>query len=185
MGVWGSGRQGRQPLAAAHPVVRLCAIQDPPPARNAAVRNHADLGRFNLWRPMIVDRMRGSNRPSAMPTGVFRELPENRRIRELQFMVPEFVDRMRGSQWMQAQPAGNSRKTAEFGNSNLWFPNSSPEPAAARACRLSLPGTPGKTAEFGSSNLWLPNSSIGCAAASGCRLSLPAASETGHCPGGK
>ena len=27
--------------------------------------------------------------------------------------------------------SGEFRKTAEFGNSNLWFPNSSPEPAAA------------------------------------------------------
>ena len=33
VGVWGSGRQGRRPLAAAHSIVRLCAIQEPPPAR--------------------------------------------------------------------------------------------------------------------------------------------------------
>ena len=28
----------------------------------------ADLGRSNLWRPMVVDRTRGSNRQSALPT---------------------------------------------------------------------------------------------------------------------
>ena len=36
--------------------------------------------------------------------------------------------------------SGKSRKTGEFGNSNLWFPNSSIDPAAASGCRLSLPG---------------------------------------------
>ena len=66
--------------------------------RNRALPG-ADLGRFNLWRPMVVERMRGSNRPSALPT----------------------------------------RKAEEFGDSNLWSPNSSIEPAAAtgrRPCRL-------------------------------------------------
>ena len=33
------------------------------------MRNHADLGRFNLWRPMVVARIRGSKGPSALPTG--------------------------------------------------------------------------------------------------------------------
>ena len=32
-------------------------------------RKTADLGRFNLWRPMVVERIRGSNRLSALPTG--------------------------------------------------------------------------------------------------------------------
>ena len=36
--------------------------------------------------------------------------------------------------------SGKSRKTGEFGNFNLWFPNSSIDPAAASGCRLSLPG---------------------------------------------
>ena len=58
--------------------------------------------RFNLWRPIVVNRTRGSNRLSALPTG---------------------------SAGMSF--SGKFRKTAEFGNSNLWFPNSSPEPAAA------------------------------------------------------
>ena len=32
VGVWGSGRRSRQPLAAAHPAVRPCIIREPPPA---------------------------------------------------------------------------------------------------------------------------------------------------------
>ena len=73
------------------------------------------------------------------------------RIRELQCMVPEFVERTRGSQWVQAQPAGASPSRracgeigkSELGNSNVWFPNSSREPAAAsgsRHCRPPLKG---------------------------------------------
>ena len=38
---------------------------------------------------------------------------------------------------------GEFRKTAEIGNFNLWFPISSPEPAAASGCRLSLPAASG------------------------------------------
>ena len=34
--------------------------------RNRALPG-AGLGRFNLWRPMVIERMRGSNRPSALP----------------------------------------------------------------------------------------------------------------------
>ena len=30
-------------------------------------RGFADLGRFNLWRPMVVNRPRGSNRVQAQP----------------------------------------------------------------------------------------------------------------------
>ena len=78
-------------------------------------------GSFNLWRPIVVNRTRGSNRLSALPTG---------------------------SAGMSFP--GKFRKTAEFGNSNLWFPNSSLEPAAASGtghcpaaasgCRHCLPG---------------------------------------------
>ena len=46
---------------------------------------------------------------------------------------------VRGSNADRCFP-GKSRKTGEFGNSNLWFLNSSPDPAAASGCRLSLPG---------------------------------------------
>ena len=44
---------------------------------------------------------------SAVPTSVFRGNPENRRIRELEFVVPEFVDRTRGSKWQSALPTGS------------------------------------------------------------------------------
>ena len=54
-----------------------------------------DLGRFNLWRPMVVDRTRGSKWLSALPSRQRR---------------PEF--------------SGEYRKTEESGNSNLWFPDS-------------------------------------------------------------
>ena len=91
------------------------------PAKWAVGFNNADFGRFNLWRPIVVNRTRGSNRLSALPTG---------------------------SAGMSFP--GKFRKIAEFGNSNLWFPNSSPEPAAASGtghcpaaasgCRHCLPG---------------------------------------------
>ncbi len=48
----------------------------------------------------------GTARPAA-PTGVFRKIPENRRIREIQFMLPEYVVRTGGSKCVQAQPAGS------------------------------------------------------------------------------
>ena len=49
---------------------------------------------------------------------------ETRRIRELEFMVPEFVARTGGSNRVQAQPAGRSfpgksRKIADLGRFNL------------------------------------------------------------------
>ena len=56
------------------------------------------------WKPVLLE--------SAGPTCVFRDIPENRRIRELEFMVPEFVDRTGGSEWVQAQPARPSRSSA-------------------------------------------------------------------------
>ena len=44
---------------------------------------------------------RGGQRPPVNPQGTLRI----RRIRELEFMVPEFVERIGGSRWVQAQPA--------------------------------------------------------------------------------
>ena len=104
-------------------------------------------------------------------------------------MVPEFVERTRGSQWMQAQPAGASpsrracgeTEKAEFGNSNVWFPNSSREPAAASGCRLSLPEPPpagepagrSESQNSGTPTVWFPNSSREPAAASGSRHCRP------------
>ena len=42
-----------------------------------------------------------------MPIVVFWEIPKNRRIRELEFMVPEFVARTGGSKWVSALPTGS------------------------------------------------------------------------------
>ena len=38
------------------------------PAAQAVGLNHADFGRFNLWRPTVVARTRGSKWLSALPT---------------------------------------------------------------------------------------------------------------------
>ena len=46
----------------------------------------ADFGRFSLWRTIVVERTRGSNRVQAQPAG---------------------------SQWVQAQPAGSKRVQAQ------------------------------------------------------------------------
>ena len=46
------------------------------PARACQAQNcgltGADFGRLNVWRPTVVDRMRGSKWPSALPTGLGR-----------------------------------------------------------------------------------------------------------------
>ena len=68
----------------------------------------AEFGNSNLWFPNSCQNRRQQVEPG----------PARRRIRELQFMVPEFVERTGGSKWGRALPG------AEFGNSNLWFPNS-------------------------------------------------------------
>ena len=53
-----------------------------------------------------ADRALPARRKSAAPTGVFRGIPENRRIRELKFMVPGFVERTGGSSCQSALPTG-------------------------------------------------------------------------------
>ena len=58
-GSGGSGRQGRRPLAAAHSIVRLCAIQEPPPATrrqrrqkfSRSARKTGEFGKSNLCFP--------------------------------------------------------------------------------------------------------------------------------------
>ena len=61
----------------------------------------------------VVARIRGSKWVQAQLAGnagmCFPENPENRRIRELQFMVPEFVARTGGSKWLSALPTSVSR----------------------------------------------------------------------------
>ena len=42
------------------------------PVISGEFRKSADLGRFNLWRPMVVARTRGSKWPSALPTVTLR-----------------------------------------------------------------------------------------------------------------
>ena len=133
--VWGSGRRGRRPQAAAHPIVRLSTIREPPPAEvsrqcRPAIRKEpcgfADLGRSNLWRPMVVDRTGGSRWVQAQPAGsrwvqaracpsrqcrpvISRRFLEIRRIREVRSMLPEFVAGTRGSNRLSALPTGGSK----------------------------------------------------------------------------
>ena len=74
---------------------RGCRLSLPPlkgevPAKRAEGYANADLGRFNVWRPMVVDRTGGSKvgagpACSALPTG---------------------------SKWVQAQPARPCRPAA-------------------------------------------------------------------------
>ena len=73
------------------------------PAAQAVGFKNADLGRFNLWRPMVVERMRGSKWNRALPGGSQwnRALPGgsqwNRAL-------------LGGSRWVQAQPARTLRE---------------------------------------------------------------------------
>ena len=74
----------------------------------------ADFGRFSLWRPIVVERTRGSKRVQAQPAG-------SKRVQ----VQPA------GSQWVQALPAcrksarpteNPQRGFADFGRFNLWRP---------------------------------------------------------------
>ena len=78
-------------------------------------RKTGEFGNLNLWFPNSSTELaaasgcRLSLPESAAPTCVFRGIPENRRIRELEFMVSEFVDRTGGSKWLSALPTGGSK----------------------------------------------------------------------------
>ena len=78
---------------------------------------------------------------------------------------------------------GKSRKTGEIGNSNLWFPISSIEPAVASGCRPCRPENrrPWPLFPVWRNALKFPLYCLVCAAAGGCRLSLPAASGRRPC----
>ena len=105
------------------------AAAESPPAEAGSARpsvrkeacGFADLGRSNLWRPMVVDRMRGSRWVQAQPAG---------------------------SKWVQAQPAGSADMSfpENFGKPQTSAASiyggrqSSPEPAAATGCRHCRPG---------------------------------------------
>ena len=95
----------------------------------------ADLGRFNLWRPMVVNKIRGSGWTWALSSADFGN----------------FNLRFPKSSIEPAAATGSGVcPDAEFGNSNVWFPNSSTEPAAAS-------GTgPCPAADFGRFSLWRP-----------------------------
>ena len=79
-------------------------------------------------------------RPAASPhnpQGILRI----RRIREVQFMLPEFVDRMRGSNRQSAQPTGSRWNRALPGGGSSWqsaLPTGS-QWVQAQPARLSLP----------------------------------------------
>ena len=148
VGVWGSGRRGRQPLAAAYPIGRLCAIREPPPAEAAA--------------------------PPYNPQRILRI----RRTQPLQFMAAGFVCYSaaaggtghcpaRKLRWGSGGAVGRAdgHLLPRILSSGYALFESLPQPESLRGV---------SKAEFGSSNLWLPNSSIESAAAGGCRLSLPA-----------
>ena len=108
---------------------------------------HEEFGSLNLWLPNSCSIRRQQVEPGTarrqqvgLGTIVFTVL---RRIREVQFMLPEFVFysaaaggcrpcRPGGSRWQSALPTGSKWVWAlsclspheEFGSSNLWLPNS-------------------------------------------------------------
>ncbi len=96
----------------------------------------ADFGRFNLWRPIVVERTRGSKRVQAQPAG-------SKRVQALPA----------GSKWVQAWPADSgsrqgrpkirSADSQTSAASIYGGRQSSKEPAAASGCRLSLPAASG------------------------------------------
>ena len=63
VGVWGSGRQGRRPLATAHPIVRLCTIREPPPVSPRRQRRPS-IHKQVLWirRPWPLQFMAANGR---------------------------------------------------------------------------------------------------------------------------
>ena len=52
---------------------------------------------------------------------ISRKLLEIRRIRGLEFMVPEFVARTGGSRWLSALPTGSNRNRALPGGGSRWL----------------------------------------------------------------
>ena len=92
------GGQGSSAGCAAAGGTGHCPVQAQPARRrqrrqefSGEFRKTADLGRFNLWRPMVVERIRGSNRLSALPTGsrCVQAQPADRRIlMKLRYLPP-------------------------------------------------------------------------------------------------
>ena len=75
-------------------------------------RGFADFGRFNLWRPIVVERTRGSNRVQALPAvrnpcrGRSSSFPPAKNLEALIYGRQIRV-LFGGSQWVQAQPVGS------------------------------------------------------------------------------
>ena len=82
------------------------------PAAQAERFESADFGRFNLWRPTVVDRTRGSRWQSALPT------VDRTRGSRWQSALPT-VDRTRGSSLVQAMPAVSRRGRALPGKEEI------------------------------------------------------------------
>ncbi len=94
----------------------------------------ADLGRSNLWRPMVVDRNASWGIRACFPQAKNLEaLIYGRQIRAASAAAS-------GSRQRRLPIRREFCGFAEFGNFNLWFPNSSTEPAAASGSRHCRPG---------------------------------------------
>ena len=103
----------KKALTSTHAVYLHCPRRQRRQEFSGEFRKTAEFGKSNLWfpnsSPEPADASGCRHCLPATPTGVFRRIPENRRIRELQSMVPEFVARTGGGKWVQAQPARSLR----------------------------------------------------------------------------
>ena len=61
--------QRQLPFQGSHGRADMPPLKGEVPAVRAEGFQNVDLGRSNLWRPMVVDRTRGSQWQSALPTG--------------------------------------------------------------------------------------------------------------------
>ena len=82
------------------------------------LREFADFGRFNLWRPIVVARTDGSKCVQAQPAGsADRKFPENLRefadFGRFNLWRPIVVARTGGSKWQSAQPTGSKWQSAQ------------------------------------------------------------------------
>ena len=117
---------------------------------------------------MAADGRRQDARQQVGAGSACREVPGNRRIRELQFMVPEFVARTGGSRWNRALPGGGQRSSIG---------------CAAAGCGVVTPRFP--QTKHPETLVYDRGMRVVPAAAGGCRPCRPAAaSGTGPCPAG-
>ena len=161
VGVWGSVKRMRNLPQLAR------GGQCPPgnPQGSLRIRRH--------W-PLQFMAANGRRKNRRQQVGAGSACPENRRIRELESMVPEFVDRTGGSKWQSALPTGGSAQTSM----GVWGSVKRMRNLLQLAPRRAVPArqSAGKPAD--SQTLAAPIyggqwSSKEPAAAGGCRLSLP------------